>query len=183
MIFFLLHVIDNQSFEPGCETVMFFHVSHILLIIYHVTIQILQAFCSTQHSKVPSMKYKTTYIPVIKYGCKSWPLPSDRNSQLQATEMRYLRKNEGKTKKERITNQTISVEFGIIPLKKVMELAQYRWFGYVIRMGDKRYSKMAWQATVQRKRLKGSPQQTCEGGIQKVLVERGIKWNRLRATA
>jgi hypothetical protein len=28
------------------------------------------------------------------------------------------------------------MEFGIIPLKKMIELAQNRWFGYVIRMGD-----------------------------------------------
>lgn len=44
-------------------------------------------------------------------------MSSDRNSQMQATEMRYLRKNEAKTKKERIRNKTISMEFGIIPLK------------------------------------------------------------------
>ena len=72
------------------------------------------------------MEYKTTYIPVITYGCELWPLYSDRNSELQATEMRCLRKNEGKTKKERIRNQTISMEYGIIPLRKMIELAQYR---------------------------------------------------------
>ena len=164
---------------------MFHIVLHhcILLIIYHVTIQILQAFRSTQHSEVPSMEYKTTYIPVITYGCELWSLPSDCNSQLQATEMRYLRKNEGKTKKERTRNQTISMEFGIVPLKKMIELAQCRWFGYVVRMGDERYPKMAWQATVQGKRPKGRPQQACEGGIWKILLEIGIKWNRVRATA
>jgi len=96
--------------------------------------------------------------------------------------MRYLRKNEGKTKKKRIRNQTISMEFGIIPLKKMIELAQYRWFGYVIRMGDKSYPKMAWQATVQGKRPKRRPKQTCEGGIRKILVERGIKWNSVGST-
>jgi hypothetical protein len=74
--------------------------------------------------------------------------------------MRYLRKNEGKTKKERIRNQTISMEFGIISLKKMIELAQYRWFGYVVRMEDERYCRMAWQATMQGKRPKGRPQQT-----------------------
>jgi hypothetical protein len=95
--------------------------------------------------------------------------------------MRYLRKNEGKTKKERIRNQTISMEVGIIPLKKMIELAQKRWFGYVIRMGDEIYPKMAWQATMKGKRPKRRPQQTCKGGIQKILVERGIKWNRVRA--
>jgi len=105
-IFFLLNVIDTQNFEPGCETYVFSCFTQcILLIIYHVTIQILQAFRSTQRSEVPSMEYKTTYIPVITYGCELWPLSSDCNSQLQATEMRYLRKNEEKTKKERISNQ------------------------------------------------------------------------------
>ena len=59
--------------------------------------------------------------------------------------MRYLRKNEGKTKKERIRNQTISMEFGIIPLKKMIKLAQYRWFGNVVQMGDERYPKMAFK--------------------------------------
>jgi hypothetical protein len=65
----------------------------------------------------------------------------------------------------------------------MIELAQYGWFGYIVRMGDERYPKMAWQATMQGKRPKGRPQQACEGGIGKILVERGIKWNRVRATA
>jgi len=47
-------------------------------------------------------------------------------------------------------------------------------------MGDEIYPKMAWQATMKGKRPKGRPQQTCEGGIQKILVERGIKWNRVQ---
>jgi hypothetical protein len=59
--------------------------------------------------------YKTTYIPIITYGCESWPLSSKHNSQLQATEIRYLRKIEGKTKGDRIRNQTIRMGLGIIP--------------------------------------------------------------------
>jgi hypothetical protein len=30
------------------------------------------------------------------------------------------------------------MEFGIIPLKEMVELAQLRWFGLVVRMGDER---------------------------------------------
>jgi hypothetical protein len=33
----------------------------------------------------------------------------------------------------------------------MIELAQFKWFGYVIRMGDDRYPKMAWQAQMQGK--------------------------------
>ena len=38
---------------------------------------------------------------------------------------------------------------GIIPLKEIIELAQFRWFGHTVRMGDERYPKMAWQARTQ----------------------------------
>jgi hypothetical protein len=35
------------------------------------------------------------------------------------------------------------MELGIIPLKQMIELAQLRWFGHGVRMGDETYSKMA----------------------------------------
>jgi hypothetical protein len=49
----------------------------------------------------------TTYIPLVTYGCESWPLSFKCNSQLQAHDVRYIRKVEGKTKKDRIWNKTI----------------------------------------------------------------------------
>jgi hypothetical protein len=127
------------------------------------------------------MYYKITYIPIIMYGCEPWPLSSKHNSQLHTTEMRYLRKIEGKTKRDMIRNQTVRMGLGIIPLKEIIELAQLRWFGHVVRIGDLRYTKMAWQARIQGKRPKGRPQETCEGGIPKILKGRGIEWNRVRA--
>jgi hypothetical protein len=33
----------------------------------------------------------------------------------------------------------------------MIELAQFGWFRYVVRMGDERYPKMAWQARMQGK--------------------------------
>jgi hypothetical protein len=78
--------------------------------------------------------YKTTYIPIIMYRCESWPLSSTHNSQLQATAMRYLRKIEGKTKRDRIRNQIIRTGLWKIPFKEMTELAQLRWFGHVLRI-------------------------------------------------
>jgi hypothetical protein len=60
---------------------------------------------------------------------------------MQATEMRYLRIIEGKTKTGKIGNQTLRVWLGIIPLREMIELAQLRWFGHVVRMGNERYAK------------------------------------------
>jgi hypothetical protein len=46
------------------------------------------------------------------------------------------------------------------------EFAQFRWFGYVVRMRDERDPKMAWQARTR---------QTWEEGTQKIVKKRGIE--------
>lgn len=75
-------------------------------------------------------------------GCESWPLSFKHNSELQATEMRSLREVEGKTEGDMISNQTVRMGLGIILHKQIIELAQLRWFGHVVRMGVERYPKI-----------------------------------------
>jgi hypothetical protein len=48
---------------------------------------------------------------------------------------------EGKTKRDRIRNQTIKIELFIITLKEVIELAQLRRCGHVVRIEDGDTSK------------------------------------------
>jgi hypothetical protein len=45
----------------------------------------------------------------------------------------------------------------IICLKEMIELAQLRLFGYVVRMGDEIYPKIGWQARTHGKKPKGRP--------------------------
>jgi hypothetical protein len=68
----------------------------------------------------------------------------------------------------------------------MIKLAQLRWFGHVVRMGEERYPKMAWQARTQGthgKRPKGRLRQTWKEGIQKIWKERGIERKGVRAIA
>jgi hypothetical protein len=119
-------------------------------------------------------------ILTITYGCEKWPL-SLKISQLQATEMRILRKMEGETNRDRIMNQAMRMGLGIIPLKEMIEIVHFRWFGHVVRMWDDRCPKMAWQSRAQGKRPKRKPRQAWEEGIRRILKERGIEWDRERA--
>jgi hypothetical protein len=48
--------------------------------------------------------------------------------------MRHLRKIEGKTKRDRIRNQTIRIQLQITTFKEKKESAQRRWFGHALRM-------------------------------------------------
>jgi hypothetical protein len=56
--------------------------------------------------------------------------------------MRSLREVEGKTEGDMISNQTVRMGLGIILHKQIIELAQLRWFGHVVRMGVERYPKI-----------------------------------------
>ena len=56
------------------------------------------------------------------------------------------------------------------------ELAQLRWSGYVVRMGDERYNKMAWQFRTHGKRPKRSLRLTWEQGMHKIRKGKRIEW-------
>jgi len=71
--------------------------------------------------------------------------------------MRYLRKIEWKTKRNRIRNQTIRIGLGIIINKEMIKLAHLSWSGHVVRMRDDRLTIMAWQAGTQCRDTKEGP--------------------------
>jgi hypothetical protein len=55
-------------------------------------------------------------------------------------EMRYLRRLEGKTSRDKVRNQTIRLSLGAVMLQSIEE-SQLRWFGRVCRMNNERYPK------------------------------------------
>jgi hypothetical protein len=90
--------------------------------------------------------------------------------------MRFLRKMEGETDRDSIRNQAMKIGLEIILTKEMTELVHFRWFGHVVRC-----SKMAWQVRTQGMRTKQRFQQTWEEGIRRILKERGIEWDGVRA--
>jgi len=67
--------------------------------------------------------------------------------------MRDLGKKEGKTKRERIRNQTIRTGSQIMPFTEKKELAQCRWFGHALRMRKRDILK--WSGKLEQGILKG----------------------------
>ena len=50
---------------------------------------------------------------------------------------------EGKTKSDRLKNQTKRMGLGMFPHSEIIELVQSRRFAHVVRMGDGSYPKLA----------------------------------------
>jgi hypothetical protein len=124
--------------------------------------------------------YRSTYVPVLTYGCESWAMTTTHKSQLQASEMRYLRKVVQVTRKDKVRNQTVRHGLEVQPLQNRVEQSQLRWFGHVCRMGIERPPKKAWEARKQGSRPPGRPRIQWEDNIRQALRDRGIDWNQAR---
>ena len=64
-------------------------------------------------------------------------------SQVQASEMRFLRRVEGVTLFNKVRSSEIQKSPNIEPLLLRIEKSQLRWFGHVSRMPQKRLPKQA----------------------------------------
>ena len=78
-------------------------------------------------------------------------------SQMQASEMRFLRKIKGVTMFDKHRNTAICKSLDIDSLFLRIERSQLRWFGHASRMPYERLPKLTLNAKVNRKRPVGRP--------------------------
>jgi hypothetical protein len=99
---------------------------------------------------------------------------SNNQSAIQACEMQFLRKIEGKTRSDRIRNKIILETVGVQPIQEYAERSKLRWYGHVNRMGDKRIVKRVYEATDKGKRPRGRPRKKWSEGLQEVTRKKGV---------
>ena len=90
------------------------------------------------YKRIKVVIYETIYRPILTYFCVSWVMNSNNESAIQACEMRFLRRIEGKTRRDRIRNKIISDIVGVQSIQEYVERPQLRWYGHVKRMDDRR---------------------------------------------
>jgi hypothetical protein len=93
---------------------------------------------------------------------------SNNQSAIQACEMRFLRKIEGKRRRGRIRNTITRETVGVQPIQEYVERSQLKWYGHVNRMDDKRIVKRVYEARKTGNRPRGRPRKTWYEGLQEV---------------
>ena len=70
--------------------------------------------------KLKSKLYKTVVRPAMVYGSECWALRKQEEQRLHTTEMKLLRWSQGKTRKDRVKNETIRGVARVTPIKAVL---------------------------------------------------------------
>ena len=117
--------------------------------------------------------FKAVFVPILTYGHESWVMTERMRSQVQASEMRFLRRIEGVTLFNKVRSSEIRKSRNIEPLLLQIERSQLRWFGHVSRMPQERLPKQALFAKANGKRPVGRPRTRWTDHIE------DLGWNRL----
>ena len=99
--------------------------------------------------------FKAVFVPILTYGHESWVMTERMRSQVQASEMRFLRKIEGVTLFNKVRSSEIRKSLNIEPLLLRIERSQLRWFGHESRMPQEKLPKQALLAKANERRPVG----------------------------
>ena len=117
--------------------------------------------------------FKAVFVLILTYGHESWVMTERMRSQVQASEMRFLRRIEGVTLFNKVRCSEIRKSLNIEPLLLRIERSQLRWFGHVSRMPQERLPKQALHAKANGRRPVGRPRTRWTDYIE------DLGWNRL----
>ena len=78
--------------------------------------------------------YNASVISVLLYGSESWPLNNTLAARLDGFDSRALRRIEGITWSQHITNQALREQTQQPPASRLAAMRRVRWYGHVIRL-------------------------------------------------
>jgi hypothetical protein len=115
------------------------------------------------------------------YGTESLTVLDTHKNRMQTSEMKYLRKVVGKTRRDQIRNKKNQLKQESVEI--VMENRTLRWYGHAVRMEYERKPKLLLEARPEGGRGKGRPRVEWEEYVEGLATKRGRKLPEVRRLA
>ena len=116
--------------------------------------------------------FRSIFVPILSYGHESWVMTERMRSQVQASEITFLRRIEGVTLLDKVPNSEIQNSLNVESLFLRIERSQLRWFSHVSSMPQERLPKQALFAIPDGKRLVGRSRKRWMDHVE------NLGWNR-----
>ena len=124
--------------------------------------------------------YKSIYQPTLLYGAETWARTTKTDGQIEAAEMKFLRRVAGKTKRDMARSSRIREELNQQHIIKQLETKQLKWYGHVQRMPDERQTKKCVEARPWGKRPKGRPRKTWMDCLKEVGKKKNLSEGEMK---
>ena len=116
--------------------------------------------------------FKAVFVSILTYGHEFCVMTERVRSQVQASEIRFLRRMEGVTLFKEVRGSEIRKSLNIEPLLLRLERSQLGWFGHVSRTPQERLPEQALLAKADGRRPIGRPRTRWTNYIK------DLKWSR-----
>ena len=117
--------------------------------------------------------FKTVFVPILTYGHESWLMTERVQSQVQASETRFLRRIERVTLFNKARSSEIQKSPNIERLLLQIKRSRLRWFGHVSQIPQERLPKQALLSKANGRRPAGRLKTRWTNYIE------NLGWNRL----
>ena len=107
--------------------------------------------------KLKRKLYKTVVRPAMVYGSECWALRKQEEQRLHNNEIKMLRPSQGKTRKDRIKNETIRGNAKVSPINSVLTQKRLSWYGHVMRREETHITRSTLSTTVTGTQPRGRP--------------------------
>lgn len=84
-------------------------------------------------------------------------------------------------RRDKVRNYMIRREVVVGPILKMIEMQQFKVFGYLLRISDQRSEKKSWQSKVYAKECSRRLRKTWDEALGETLPERKITWKTIEA--
>ena len=123
--------------------------------------------------------YKTIILPVVLYGCETWPLTRAQENRFRVFENKVLRKIFGTKKDEvgweyrKLHNHELEELYKSPSIVRIIKSRRLRWAGHVARMSEERTARTIFAQKPRSKRPLGRPTRRWKDNVLQDLEEIG----------
>lgn len=126
--------------------------------------------------KIKSRVFNSCILPIMTYGCQTWPLTKENISKLETCQHSIERSMLNVRRKDRISLALIRNRTKIADITHTIKKLKWKWAGHILRCKKDKWAKdvIEWYPR-EGKRARGRPFQRWEDDIS---VAAGVLWRR-----